>query len=83
MNPLTAKIAEKDTLINSYHEELYLLNEEFKDQKTSGNQVIAKLNRDIEQNASLIVDLESKIKEMESKKEKRTNEISSKFEGSL
>jgi len=77
------KIAEKDTLINSYHEELYLLNEEFKDQKTSGNQVIAKLNRDIEQNASLIVDLESKIKELESKKEKRTNEISSKFEGSL
>ena len=77
------KIAEKDTLINSYHEELYLLNEEFKDQKASGNQVIAKLNRDIEQNASLIVDLESKIKELESKKEKRTNEISSKFEGSL
>ena len=83
MNPLTSKIAEKDTQINSYHEELYMLNEEFKEQKTSGNQVIAKLNRDIEQKASLIVDLESKIKELESKKEKRTNEISQKFEGSL
>jgi len=45
--------------------------------------VVAKLNRDIEQKAQLMVDLESKIKELESKKEKRTNEISSKFEGKL
>jgi hypothetical protein len=76
VSPLTDKIAEKEKSINSYHEELYLLNEEFKDQKSSGSQVIAKLNSDIEQKASLIVDLEIKIKELESKKEKRTNEIS-------
>jgi hypothetical protein len=81
VNPLTHMIADKEIDINTFHNELYLLKEEAMSKKKDGQDVIARLNLDIETKSTQIVDLESKIEQLEKKKEKNRNELASKFDG--
>ena len=76
-------IERKDEEINNYHEELYQLHEEFKSQKNDGEQVIAKLNSQIEDKAQAIVDLESKIGELSNLKFKSKHDLQNRFEGTV
>lgn len=62
------------------HEEVYALNESYKQQDKDRNDVIERLSKENEDKMKILIDLETKINALEKKNEKNNNEIVTKYE---
>eukprot|EP00347_Sterkiella_histriomuscorum_P022548 403338076 len=76
-------IGEKENTIKNQHDEVYSLNEKFKQQEKDRNDVIERLTRENEEKMKVLIDLETKIQSLEKKNEKDNNEIVTKYESQI
>jgi hypothetical protein len=70
-------------LILVRHDEIYGLNEKYKQQEKDRNDVIERLTRENEERMRTMIDLENKIQALEKQNERNNNEVISKFEGQI
>lgn len=69
---------EKESKIKELHADLYRLNETYKRQTKDKEDVIKKLEREVEDKSRKEIELDTKIKQIEKVNEKNANEINSK-----
>lgn len=65
------------------HDEVYALNEKYKQQEKDRADVIERLTKENEDKMRTLIDLESRIGALEKRNEKENNEIVSKFDTQL
>ena len=63
------------------HDEVYALNEKYKQQEKDRADVIERLSKENEDKMRTLIELEARIATLEKKNEKENNEIVTKFEG--
>ncbi|CDW79859.1 UNKNOWN [Stylonychia lemnae] len=76
-------IGDKESQIKKLHDEVYGLNEKYKNQEKDRNDVIERLTRENEEKMKVLIDLETKIQTLEKKNEKENNEIVTKYQNQI
>lgn len=69
---------DKETKIKELHTDLYKLNETYKKSTKDKEDVIKKLEKEVEEKSRKEIELDSKIKQIEKVNEKNANEINNK-----